>query len=82
MSLLTNFLGSFLNDWWNSIRIFFHEMDTVVKSLIITGLVAVALLGLIRFIKPMYSVDKNKLKIMPLIIFIVFMGLACLVIFI
>lgn len=75
-------LGSFLNDWWDAIRKFFHEMDSLVKILIITLLFLIALLSFVRCFKPMYKADKDKSKILPIISTILFTALACLVIFI
>jgi hypothetical protein len=79
---LTIFLGSFINDWWDAIRKFFHEMNSIVKILIITLLFLTALLSFVRCFKPMYSADKNKSKILPIIGTILFTALACLIIFI
>ncbi len=76
------FLGSFLNDWWDAIRKFFNEMNSIVKILIITVLFLMALLSLIRAFKPMFSADKNKSRVLPIIGVILFTALACLVIFI
>ncbi len=70
------------SDFWAKVQLFFHEMNQVVKILIISVLLVVALLCLIRFLKPKYSADKNKLRIFPLILFAIFLGLACFVIFI
>lgn len=76
------FLGSFVNDWWNEIRKFFHEMNSVVKILIITFLFLMSALLLIRCFKPMYSADKNKSRVLPIIGSILFIALAALIIFI
>lgn len=73
------FLNSFLNDWWDSISKFFKGLDNTVVVLIITFLCLLTLLCLIRFIKPMYSVDKNKIRIMPLIFMVIFGALTALV---
>lgn len=81
LNLLTIFLGSFLNDWWDTIRKFFHEMNSVVKTLIITLLFLMALLSFIRCFKPMYSADKNKSRIFPIIVSVLFLALASLIIF-
>lgn len=75
------FLGSFLNDWWDSIRIFIHEMNPIVKTLVVTLLVLMALLCFIRIFKPMYK-EKNKFRPGPIIFGIIFIVLSCLVIFI
>lgn len=75
------FLGSFLDDWWNSIRIFIHEMNPIVKTLVITSLVLLALLCFMRIFKPMYK-EKNKFRIMPIVGGIVFIALASMIIFI
>lgn len=74
------FLGSFLNDWWDSISKFFKSLDTTLVALIIFGLSLLCLLSLIRFIKPMYRVDKDKIRIMPLIFCVLFGGLTALVV--
>lgn len=73
------FLNSFLNDWWDSISKFFRGLDKTVVALVITFLALLTLLSLIRFIKPMYSVDKNKIRIMPLILTFLFGILTALV---
>ena len=73
------FLGSFLNDWWDSICKFFKGLDGTVTILIITFLTLLTLLCLVRFIKHMYSIDKNKIRIMPLIFCVLFGGLTALV---
>lgn len=70
------------SDWWTSIQIFFHEMDSVVKILFITVLMLIGLLALMRVLKPFFSADKGKFRILPLLMAIVFIGLACFVIFI
>ncbi len=82
MFSITIFLGSFLNDWWDEIRKFFHGLDHVLKILIITVLFLMTLLCFVRTIKPMYSADKNKVRILPIIGSILFLALTCLVIFI
>lgn len=73
------FLGSFLNDWWDSISKFFTGLNSTVSILIICALALLCLLCLVRFIKPMYSADKNKIRIMPLIFCILFGGLTAFV---
>lgn len=80
--MLNVFLGSFLNDWWDAIRKFFNDMNSIVKILIISALILLSLLFFIRCFKPSYSADKNKSKALPLIGGILFMALACLIIFI
>lgn len=70
------------SDWWTSIQIFFHEMNSVVKILIITILMLIGLLSLIRVFKPFFSADKGKFRIFPILMAIIFIGLACFVIFI
>lgn len=81
-NFLTNSLGNFLNDWWNTIRIFFHEIDPILKALIITFLFLLALLSFVRCFKPMYGADKNKPRTLAITGTIFFTALACLVIFI
>ena len=73
------FLGSFLNDWWDAICKFFKGLNNTVSILIVVFLSLLTLLCLIRFIKPMYSIDKNKIRIMPLIFCVLFGGLTALV---
>lgn len=70
------------SDWWNSIKIFFHEMDMTVKILVIAILVILGLLMFIRFLKPFYSADKNKTRFLMLIPALIFLGLAFFIIFI
>ena len=65
-----NFLAA--SDWWTDIQIFFHEMDLVVKILIVSILMIAGLLFVIRFFKPFYSADKNKLKPLSLIFALIF----------
>ncbi|MDD4110245.1 MAG: hypothetical protein PHS54_01685 [Clostridia bacterium] len=78
---LVKFLGSFINDWWNEIRIFFHEMDSLVKILIVTIVFLLALLCFIRVFKPSFM-NKNKTGILPMIGAALFTAIACLIIFI
>ncbi len=73
------FLGSFLNDWWDSISKFFKGLDTIVTSLIVALLAIMCLLCLIRFLKPTFSADKGKFRIMPLVFAILFGGLTAFV---
>ncbi len=73
------FLGSFLNDWWDSISKFFKGLSTTVTSLIVALLAIMCLLCFIRFLKPTFSADKNKLRIMPLIFAILLGGLTAFV---
>ncbi len=73
------FLGSFLNDWWDAISKFFHELDTTLFALIMSVLALLFLLCVLRFIKPMFSVDKNKIKVLPLVFMIIFGGLIALI---
>ncbi|MCI5797490.1 MAG: hypothetical protein MR024_02550 [Firmicutes bacterium] len=77
MHLLLSF-----NDFWAKVQTFFHEMNQIVKILIISIFMLLALLSIIRFLKPKYSADKNKFKVLPLVLFAIFLGLACFVIFI
>ena len=44
-------LASFIQDWWFSIQKFFHEMDIVLKCLIVGTLLMIALLGLVKLLK-------------------------------
>lgn len=71
-----------INDWWLEIQKFVHEMNQTVKFLLLSTFILLALLCLIRFLKPTFQVDKNKYKVMPIIGFVIFLGLACLLIFI
>lgn len=73
------FLASFLNNWWDAISKFFRGLNGTVQALIIALLALVTLLCFIRFLKPAYSADKNKLRPMPLILAILFGGLTALV---
>lgn len=75
------FLGNFLNDWWDVIRIFIHELNPIVKALVVSLLVLMALLCFIRIFKPMYK-EKNKFRLFPIICGIIFITLASLVIFV
>lgn len=75
------FLASFLNDWWNEIRIFFHEMDPMIKILIVTIVFLLALLNFIRILKPSFA-SKGKTRIMPIIGTAFFTAIACMIIFI
>ena len=70
-------LASFIQNWWLSIQKFFHEMDIVLKCLIVGTLLMIALLGLVKLLK-----EKEKFKVGALIVFIIFTGLACLIAFI
>lgn len=79
------FLGSFITDWWNTIQSFFHELkenETVIYGLIVSILLMLALLCLMKFLKPMYSADKNKSKVWPIILFAFYLSLACVILFI
>lgn len=71
-----------VNDWWLEIQKFFHEMNQTVKFLLISTFILLSLLSLIRFLKPKFQVDKNKYRVMPIVGFVIFLGLACLLIFI
>ncbi len=73
------FLNSFLNDWWDSICKFFRGLDNTIVVLIITFLSLLTLLCLIRFLKPMYSADKNRIRVMPLVFMVLFGALTALV---
>lgn len=74
-----SFLGSFLNDWWDAICKFFRGLNSTVSVLIIALLSLITLLCLIRFLKPSYSSDKNKLRPLPLIMCLIFGGLTAFV---
>lgn len=80
MTLIT-FLGSFINDWWNEIRIFFYQMDPVLKTLIVTIIFLLALLNFIRIFKPSFA-NKGKTRFMQIIGTAFFTAIACLIIFI
>lgn len=81
MLIRWSFLGSFLDDWWNTIRIFFHEMNPIVKTLVVTLLFLLALLCFIRIFQPMYK-EKKKFRLFPIIGGIISIALASLIIFI
>lgn len=66
----------FLKDWWNKITIWIHELPQVAKICIIAVLGIAAIACLSGFIKPQYNADKNKLKVKPLIGFLIFGALA------
>ena len=66
------FLGSFLNDWWDSISKFFKGLNTTITSLLIALLAIMCLFCIIRFLKPTFSADKGKFRIMPLVFAILF----------
>lgn len=73
------FLGSFLNDWWDSISKFFKGLNTTITSLLIALLAIMCLFCIIRFLKPTFSADKGKFRIMPLVFAILFGGLTAFV---
>ena len=73
------FLGSFLNEWWDAISKFFRGLNGTVQALLIALLAIITLLCLVRFLKPFYSADKNKIKPAPLILAVLFGGLTALV---
>ena len=54
-------------------------MNPAIRYLLVATLIIIGLLGLVRFIKPSYSVDKNKFRIGPLIVCIIFLGLGILI---
>ena len=70
---------NFLTDWWDSISKFFKGLNTTVLALIIAILSLLCLLCLVRFLKPMYSADKNKIRVAPLILWILFGALVAFV---
>ena len=63
------FLLSFIQDWWISIQKFIHEINPTVKIVVSSALFIVALLTFIKFIK---SASKGKMKLFPLIVFMLF----------
>ena len=71
-----------MNSFWFKVQQFIHELNPIVKGLVVSIFILLALFGLIRFLKPRYSADKDKFRIMPLIVFIIFLALACFVVFI
>lgn len=71
-----------MKEWWNDITIWIHELPSVAKILIISVLAIASITCLSAFIKPQYNADKNKIKIFPIIMFLVFGALACFISFI
>ena len=65
-----------ITEFWNDVRIFFREMNMVVKALIVSFLFILSLFFLIKLVK------QKKFKILPLIFFIIFFGIGCFIIFI
>lgn len=63
-------------EFWNNVRIFFHEMNMIVKALIVSFFFILALFALIKLIK------QKKFKVWPIILFAITFGLGCFVIFI
>lgn len=70
---------NFLTDWWDAISMFFKGINPTVIALIIAALALLCLLCLVRFLKPMYSADKNKIRPLPLILCIIFGALVAFV---
>lgn len=65
---------NFLTDWWDSISKFFKGLSTTVLSLIIVILSLLCLLCLVRFLK-----NKDKIRVAPLILCILFGALIAFV---
>lgn len=76
---MKTFLASFLNDWWDAISKFFKSLNSTVTALLVALLGLMCLLCIVRFLKPSYSSDKNKIKISTLIFAILFGALVIFV---
>ncbi len=67
-------LASFLNDWWFSISKFFHEMNQVVRFLLVGILIICGFMALIKTIN-----KKDKFRVGFIILSIILVGLGILI---